>query len=93
MEVSKVRDCMEGKKSSGNWKEITETLATWTGLSLKSFYPVGRALLLAKLAAVCTSEKSLGRPSMIEIVFSLSFLTQSTSEMDERSWVEPDQSL
>ena len=74
-------------------KDIEEGLALWIDKSLESFYPIGGALILANLAAVCTSEKSSARPSMTEIVFNLSFLTQSTSEMDERSWAEPEESL
>ncbi|KAK1376083.1 serine/threonine receptor-like kinase NFP [Heracleum sosnowskyi] len=74
-------------------KNVEERLASWMDSSLKSFYPIGGALILANLAAVCTSEKSSARPSMTEIVFNLSFLTQSTSEMEERSWTEPDESL
>lgn len=74
-------------------KNVEERLATWIDSSLDSFYPIGGALILANLAAVCTSEKSSDRPGMTEIVFNLSFLTQSTYEMDEGCWIEPDESL
>lgn len=78
------------------WKEMRgvleveekreERLAKWMDQNLESFYPIDGALSLAALAAACTSEKSSARPSMTEIVFNLSFLTQSSPEMYERSW-------
>lgn len=74
-------------------KNVEERLATWMDSRLENFYPIGGALILANLAVVCTSEKSSARPSMTEMVFNLSFLTQSTSEMYERSWTEQDESL
>nr|POE83393.1 serine/threonine receptor-like kinase nfp [Quercus suber] len=43
-------------------------------------------LSLAALARACTLDKSSARPSMAEIVFSLSVLTQSSPEASEGSW-------
>ncbi|EEF29112.1 serine/threonine receptor-like kinase NFP [Ricinus communis] len=54
--------------------------------NLENFYPIDSALSLANLARVCTLEKSSARPSMAEIVFNLTVLTQSCSETLERSW-------
>ncbi|KAA8547302.1 hypothetical protein F0562_003834 [Nyssa sinensis] len=78
------------------WKEISaileveekreEGLRMWMDPNLESFYPIDGALNLAALAKACTSEKSAARPRMAEIVFNLSVLTHSSSEMYERSW-------
>nr|XP_016452232.1 PREDICTED: protein LYK5-like [Nicotiana tabacum] len=46
-----------------------------------SFYPIDDALSLAALAKACISEKPTERPKMTDIVFNLSFLTQSSFEM------------
>ncbi|KAI3808601.1 hypothetical protein L1987_24556 [Smallanthus sonchifolius] len=54
--------------------------------NLGGFYAIDAALNLAALARACTSEKSADRPGMTKIVFNLSVLTQSSSEMYERSW-------
>ncbi|KAM0006646.1 putative protein kinase RLK-Pelle-LysM family [Helianthus debilis subsp. tardiflorus] len=77
------------------WKEIRkiievedkreENLRLWMDPSLGSFYPIDAALNMAALARACTSEKSADRPGMTEIVFNLSVLSQSYSEMYERS--------
>ncbi|KAK9061836.1 hypothetical protein SSX86_019020 [Deinandra increscens subsp. villosa] len=78
------------------WKEIKkimefedkreQNLRLWMDPNLGSFYPIDAALNLAALARACTSEKSADRPGMTEIVFNLSVLSQSSSEMYERSW-------
>ncbi|CAK9158737.1 unnamed protein product [Ilex paraguariensis] len=78
------------------WKEIKgileveekreDRLRRWMDPTLESFYPIDGALNLASLARACTSEKSSARPRMAEVVFNLSVLTQSSSEMYERSW-------
>lgn len=62
-----------------------EKLSDWMDPNLESFYPIDGALSLAILARACTLEMPLSRPSMAEIVFSLTVLTQS-SETLERSW-------
>ncbi|XP_076943422.1 serine/threonine receptor-like kinase NFP [Bidens hawaiensis] len=77
------------------WKEIKkilevedkreESLRLWMDPNLGSFYPIDAALCMAALARACTSEKSADRPGMTEIVFNLSVLSQSYSEMYERS--------
>ncbi|XP_059643527.1 serine/threonine receptor-like kinase NFP [Cornus florida] len=78
------------------WKEIAwileveekkeERLRRWMDPNLENFYPIDGALTLATLAGACTSEKSSARPKMAEIVFNLSILTHSSSEMYEKSW-------
>ncbi|KAH6806483.1 hypothetical protein C2S51_031314 [Perilla frutescens var. frutescens] len=79
------------------WKEVKgildvedqrkERLRRWMDPNLESSYPIDDALNLAVLARACTSENSLERPSMGEIVFNLSVLTHSSSQMSEKSWV------
>ncbi|KAK4840412.1 hypothetical protein QYF36_008256 [Acer negundo] len=54
-----------------------ERLRNWMDPNLESFYPIDGALSLATLARACTLENSLSRPSMGEIVFNLSVLSQS----------------
>ncbi|XP_041013999.1 serine/threonine receptor-like kinase NFP [Juglans microcarpa x Juglans regia] len=78
------------------WKDIrwilevednrAERLRSWIDPNLESFYPIDGAISLATLARACTLDKSMERPSMGEIVFNLSVLTQSSSETSERSW-------
>lgn len=72
------------------WKEINEILGMenkreekfrrWMDPTLR-FYPVDDALNLAALAMACTSEQSVHRPRMTDIVFNLCFLAQSSFEM------------
>ncbi|KAI3722541.1 hypothetical protein L2E82_33580 [Cichorium intybus] len=83
-----------------SWKEIKkileveerreENLRLWMDPNLGSFYPIEGALNMAALARACTSEKSANRPGMTEIVFNLSVLAQSSSDMYERSWTSPE---
>ncbi|KAF3438845.1 hypothetical protein FNV43_RR17120 [Rhamnella rubrinervis] len=63
-----------------------ERLREWMDSKLESFYPVDGALSLTTLAWACTQEKPSARPSMAEIVFNLSVLTQLTCETPEGSW-------
>lgn len=56
-----------------------ERIRKWMDPNLESFYHIDNALSLASLAVNCTADKSLSRPSMAEIVLSLSFLTQQSS--------------
>ncbi|KAL1558917.1 non-specific serine/threonine protein kinase [Salvia divinorum] len=64
-----------------------ERLRRWMDPHLESSYPIDDALSLATLARACTSENSLERPTMGEVVFNLSVLTQSSPQMNETSWV------
>ncbi|XP_047941133.1 serine/threonine receptor-like kinase NFP [Salvia hispanica] len=64
-----------------------ERLRRWMDPYLESFYPIENALSLATLARACTSENSMERPTMGEVVFNLSVLTQSSPQMSETSWV------
>ncbi|KAE8009081.1 hypothetical protein FH972_005535 [Carpinus fangiana] len=80
------------------WKEIRcifeveeerreERLRKWIDPNLKGFCPIDGAISLAALGRACTLDKSMARPSMGEIVYSLSVLTQSSPETNsERSW-------
>lgn len=78
------------------WKEIKgileveekkeERLRRWIDPHLESYYPMAGALSLASLARACTSEKSSERPKMVEIVFSLCVLTQSSSQIPDSAW-------
>ena len=78
------------------WKEIRwileveenkeERLRKWIDPNLKSLYPMDGVLSSAALAKACTLDKSSARPSMAEIVFSLSVFTQSCPETSEGSW-------
>ncbi|OMO84239.1 hypothetical protein COLO4_22153 [Corchorus olitorius] len=77
------------------WKNLREVLENedkekrlrkWMDPNLESFYPIDGALSLAILAMACTEENPLARPSMGEIVFSLTVLIQSSFETLEGSW-------
>ncbi|XP_028760439.1 serine/threonine receptor-like kinase NFP [Neltuma alba] len=57
-----------------------ERLRKWMDPELGSFYPIVDALGLASLALACIVGKSMSRPTMGEIVLSLSLLTQSSSD-------------
>nr|KYP66704.1 putative LRR receptor-like serine/threonine-protein kinase At1g56130 family [Cajanus cajan] len=77
------------------WKDIwkifdqeedrEERLRRWMDPKLESYYPIDYALSLASLAVNCTSDKSLSRPTIAEIVLSLSLLTQPSPATLERS--------
>lgn len=89
------------KKDNGEvvmlWKEAKgildvedqrkERLRRWLDPNLESSYPIDDALSLAMLARACTSENSLERPRMGEIVFNLCVLSQSSPQINEKSWV------
>ncbi|RVW73274.1 Serine/threonine receptor-like kinase NFP [Vitis vinifera] len=88
------------------WKDIREILEVedkredrirrWMDPTLENFYPFDGALNLAGLARSCTQEKSSARPSMAEIAFNLSVLSQTSSETLERSWTqgfEPEETI
>lgn len=78
------------------WKDIRlileveenkeERLRKWIDPHLERFYPIDGVLSLAVLARACTLDKSSARPSMAEIIFSLSVLTQTSPESSEGSW-------
>lgn len=79
------------------WKDIREVmdveekkegrLRTWMDPKLQSFYPIDGAVSLADLAMACTHDVPMVRPSMAEIVFNLSVLTQSSLISLQTSWV------
>ncbi|KAF4393209.1 hypothetical protein G4B88_001943 [Cannabis sativa] len=58
----------------------------WIDPKLEKFYPIEGALNLISLAKACTEEKASARPSMADVVFSLSVLTESFSHSAEASW-------
>ncbi|KAJ0981811.1 hypothetical protein J5N97_010066 [Dioscorea zingiberensis] len=95
-------ELLSGRRDGENvgvlWKEIRmvmeveekreERLKKWMDPKLQGFYPVDGAMSLAAMARACTSEKASERPSMSEMVFSLSVLAQSCSNDEcERLWV------
>ncbi|KAJ9703359.1 hypothetical protein PVL29_004940 [Vitis rotundifolia] len=88
------------------WKDIRvilevednreDRIRRWMDPTLDNFYPFDGALNLAGLARSCTQEKSSARPSMAEIAFNLSVLSQTSSETLERSWTpgfEPEETI
>lgn len=79
------------------WKDIRrifdtqekreERLRRWMDPKLGGFYPLNDALSLAFLAVNCSAEQPLSRPTMGEVVLSLSLLIQQYSPTTlERSW-------
>lgn len=77
-----IREVMDGEETKEGG------LRTWMDPRLKNFYPIDGALNLIDLAMTCTHDLPMVRPSMTEIVFNLSVLTQSSSLISlERSWV------
>ncbi|XP_057762597.1 serine/threonine receptor-like kinase NFP [Arachis stenosperma] len=66
-------------------KEKEECLRRWMDPKLECLYPVDYALSLATLAANCTADVSLSRPTMAEVVLGLSLLTQPSQAALERS--------
>nr|GLL39089.1 serine/threonine receptor-like kinase NFP [Ipomoea trifida] len=94
----------KGMKDGGEivmlWREVAailedeekrgERLRRWMDLSMKGFYSIDDALSLAALAKACTSDKSSERPRMTDIVFNLSFLTQSTFGMFQSCFASGD---
>nr|GMD58692.1 serine/threonine receptor-like kinase NFP [Ipomoea batatas] len=77
-------ELLSGKKGG----EIV--MRRWMDLSMKGFYSIDDALSLAALAKACTSDKSSERPRMTDIVFNLSFLTQSTFGMFQSCFASGD---
>ncbi|KAK7252878.1 hypothetical protein RIF29_37133 [Crotalaria pallida] len=86
-------------KASGEvvmlWKDIRkifdveenreERLQSWMDPKLENIYPVDYALNLASLAVNCTADKPLSRPTLAEIVLTLSLLSQPSPATLERS--------
>ncbi|RYQ80385.1 hypothetical protein Ahy_Scaffold1g106834 isoform A [Arachis hypogaea] len=66
-------------------KEKEECLRRWMDPKLECLYPVDYALSLVTLAANCTADVSLSRPTMAEVVLGLSLLTQPSQAALERS--------
>lgn len=100
LELLSGRKAME-TKGNGDvvmlWKDINEILEDeekkredrlrrWMDPMLESFYSIDAALSSAALARACTLENSSSRPSMGEVVFNLSVLTQSYSDALGSSW-------
>ncbi|CAN1324324.1 Serine/threonine receptor-like kinase NFP [Linum perenne] len=63
-----------------------ENLRNWMDPNMENLYPIDGALSLAMLARACTLEKSSARPSMAEVVFNLTVLTQSPTDSLEEAW-------
>lgn len=76
--------CREIKDVLEMEEKREERLRKWMDPSLERFYPIDSAMSLATLARLCTLENSSERPSMAEIVFNLTILTQPCPETLER---------
>ncbi|CAN1224885.1 Serine/threonine receptor-like kinase NFP [Linum grandiflorum] len=63
-----------------------DSLRNWMDPNLDNLYPIDGALSLAVLARACTLEKSSARPSMAEVVFNLTVLTQSPTDSLDEAW-------
>lgn len=61
-------------------------LKKWMDPNLRDLYPMDGAISLAALARACTEEKAVARPTMGEVVFSISVIVQSSSEASQESW-------
>lgn len=93
LELLSGRKAMEVKENGEavlSWKEIRgileveekreERLKKWMDPNLESLYPINGALSLAALGRACTEDDSSARPTMVEIVFNLSVIIQSSSK-------------
>lgn len=78
---------ISGILESGDGDGRKERLRRWMDPKLKSRFSIDDALSLATMAKACTSEKSSERPTMAEVVFSLTVIVQSSPLMYERSWI------
>ncbi|XP_058081883.1 serine/threonine receptor-like kinase NFP isoform X1 [Magnolia sinica] len=100
LELLSGRKAMETREDGEivmSWREIRvilecgekkeDRLQKWMDPSLERFYPIDGALSLAATARSCTLDKPSARPSMGEIVFGLSVLTQSITEAFKSSWM------
>ncbi|KAG5241302.1 protein LYK [Salix suchowensis] len=76
--------CREIKDVLEMEEKREERLRKWMDPSLERFYQIDSAMSLATLARLCTLESSSERPSMAEIVFNLTVLTQPCRETLER---------
>ena len=74
-----IRRMFEPEEGREDW------LRRWMDPKLESLYSVDYALSLASLAVNCTADMSLSRPTMAEVVLSLSLLTQPSPATLERS--------
>ncbi|KAF9678384.1 hypothetical protein SADUNF_Sadunf07G0029400 [Salix dunnii] len=72
--------CREIKDVLEMEEKREERLRKWMDPSIDRFYPIDSAMSLATLARLCTLEKSSERPSMAEIVFNLTVITQPCPE-------------
>jgi len=86
----------EHSEANKSWKDIKcafdvgekreESVRRWMDPKLGRFYNVVEALSLFTLAVNCIEEQPLLRPTMGEVVLSLSLLTQHSPTLLERSW-------
>ncbi|XP_019195089.1 PREDICTED: serine/threonine receptor-like kinase NFP [Ipomoea nil] len=91
-------ELLSGKKGMQDGGEVLEDeekrgerLRRWMDPGImKGFYSIDDALSLAALAKACTSDKASERPRMTDIVFNLSFLTQSTFGMFQSCFTSGD---
>ncbi|XP_028772217.1 serine/threonine receptor-like kinase NFP [Neltuma alba] len=77
---------MRGIIDGEDEKKKEERLRRWMDPKLGSFYAIDDALSLVSLAVTCTADKPLSRPTMAEVVLSLSFLSQSCAGVKVEPW-------
>ncbi|KAG1341799.1 Serine/threonine receptor-like kinase NFP [Cocos nucifera] len=87
----------EGAEIGMLWKEIRmvlgdankreERMRKWIDPNLEGFYPMDDAISLAEVARACTAENSSERPTMAEIVFSLSVIARSCTDSFQKVWL------
>lgn len=101
LELLSGRKVMETKENGEVvmlWVEISEILEgggderkvrlrKWMDPKLKRCFSIDDALSLAAMARACTSDKSSERPTMAEVVFSLSVIVQSSPINYEKPWI------
>lgn len=80
---------MRGVLDEDHEKKKKERLRKWMDPRLGSFYGIDDALSLASLAVSCTADKPLSRPTMAEVVLSLSFLSQTCPGVMVEQWTSP----
>ncbi|KAI9084283.1 hypothetical protein K1719_033790 [Acacia pycnantha] len=80
-----IRGILDGEDE----KKKKERLRKWIDPRLGNFYAIDDALSLAFLAVTCTADKPLSRPTMAQVVLSLSFLSKSCPGVMVERWTCP----
>ncbi|KAK4283443.1 hypothetical protein QN277_000393 [Acacia crassicarpa] len=80
-----IRGILDGEDE----KKKKERLRKWIDPRLGNFYAIDDALSLAFLAVTCTADKPLSRPTMAQVVLSLSLLSKSCPGVKVERWTCP----